>query len=93
MTKDSGLVFFSDVDLGESPFYIQKLDSKGNTVWKKVFGSKKCVLSNSTKTIDGGFALLAYTKDFGAFYIDALIIKTDSNGESGPSPNRSVKKK
>ncbi len=37
---------------------------------------------------DGGFVILAYTKIFGAWYIDGLLIRMDKAGNMGPAPRR-----
>ena len=42
------------------------------------YGLKKFV-----PALDKGFAMLGYTKEYNASYIDALIIKTDENGNTG----------
>ncbi|NJO89774.1 MAG: hypothetical protein HC831_13115 [Chloroflexia bacterium] len=72
--------------LGEGKFGLKKISSDGNELWRKTFGVKKSLSIACIPTLDKGFAMLGYTKEYNAAYIDALIIKTDKNGNTEVVP-------
>ncbi|MGC8814396.1 MAG: hypothetical protein ACP5QL_08340, partial [Dictyoglomus sp.] len=74
---------------GYYDFYIIKLDSNGDKVWEKTYGgSKNDGAYSIQQTTDGGYIVAGYTNSFGAGYGDFYIIKTDSEGNTGPYPTQ-----
>ena len=68
----------------EQDVLLVKIDSLGNFIWGKSYGgSGNEKLNDFIITSDGGFAIAASTKSFGAGAYDGYIIKTGANGESG----------
>jgi hypothetical protein len=88
---DNEFVVSYQYGLGEGKMGLKKLNSEGKEIWKKTFGLKSTMGLNLIPTIDKGFTILAYTKEFGANYIDALIVKTDENGNTDLVPKKYVK--
>lgn len=88
---DNEFVVSYQYGLGEGKMGLKKINSEGKETWKKTFGLKSTMGLNLIPTIDKGFAILAYTKEFGANYIDALIVKTDENGNTDLVPKKYVK--
>ncbi|RLC34327.1 MAG: hypothetical protein DRZ76_02875 [Candidatus Nealsonbacteria bacterium] len=60
--------------------FLLKIDTEGNYLWLKIFGSNERDWGYSVvQTLDGGYAVLGYT-DFGPGRSDAYLIRTDSLG-------------
>ena len=86
-TKDGGYILAGALRT-ESPkdddAAIIKTDSKGNKVWVKTFGGIVTDRDDGARSVqqtkDGGYIFAGYTKSSGAGGSDALLIKTDSNG-------------
>ena len=61
--------------------WLVKTDSNGDTVWTKTFGgSERDIPSSIYRTFDGGFIISGSTESQGAGNLDALLIKTDHDG-------------
>jgi hypothetical protein len=88
---DNEFVVAFQYGIGEGKMGLKKINPEGKEFWKKPFGLKSTMGLNLIPTIDKGFALLAYTKEFGANYIDALIVKTDENGNTDLVPKKYIK--
>jgi len=79
---------FSGMNKGSGDIFIMKLNSSGNTVWKKTFGGSSDEYGLSiTTTNDGGYVLTGYTYsndgDFSGMNKgnrDIFVMKLDSNG-------------
>lgn len=75
-------------DSGEGDNQLYRLTPNGDVVSKKSFGGP------GTSTVDfallpgGQIIILCYTKDYGAFYIDALLMKVDTAWNFAPPPRR-----
>ena len=66
---------------GNYDAWIIKLDSNGNKVWEKIFGSSDSDGANSIiQSKDGGYVIAGYTYLKAVGKADALMIKLDSNG-------------
>ena len=89
-TSDGGYIVAGVTwSFGAGDVYIIKLDSNGNKVWEKTFGGSNDDWANSIQqTKDGGYIVAGYTNSFGAGYGDFYIIKTDSEGNTGPYPTQ-----
>ncbi|MCW4001373.1 MAG: hypothetical protein NWE93_14165 [Candidatus Bathyarchaeota archaeon] len=84
-TNDKGYGFagaYNDPSgVNGSDFFIAKTDANGNLQWIKTFGGINEDSANSLiQTTDGGFAMVGNTASFGAGGTDALLIKTDAQG-------------
>ena len=61
--------------------WLVKTDENGDIVWTKTFGgSERDVPSSIYRTSDGGFIISGSTESPSAGDLDALLIKTDSDG-------------
>lgn len=68
--------------------WLVKTDDNGNIVWTKTFGgSERDVPSSIYRTTDGGFIISGSTESPSAGDLDALLIKTDSDGNLEWSKN------
>jgi hypothetical protein len=66
---------------GQVQIYLFKIDSDGNTVWEKSFGEQKDIAaSNIRNTTDNSFIITGNTKDTPDNSRDALLLKTDKDG-------------
>ena len=84
---DSGFVFtgiFDEDMSGYSDIVLQKLDSEGNTLWRKIFGGSLSDMAMCVQqTMDGGFVITGGSWSFSTFgYYDYFLLKTDSAGDS-----------
>lgn len=61
--------------------YLLKLNSSGDSIWFRRYGTANDVGYSSKQTPDGGFILAGWTHQ-GANYEDAFLIKTDSLGNT-----------
>ncbi len=66
---------------GSIDAWLVKTDSMGNEEWSKTYGGGNwdeavCVV----ETVEGGYLLAGYTQSFGAGWMDAWLVKTDSEG-------------
>ncbi|MFX0124226.1 MAG: hypothetical protein ACFFAE_11360 [Candidatus Hodarchaeota archaeon] len=83
-TTDGGFVLVGDTrsyGAGESDMWLVKTDTHGNHEWNTTFGGPKRDTGRSIiQTTDGGFALVGYTRSFGAGESDMWLVKTDVHG-------------
>jgi hypothetical protein len=64
-----------------SDFFLAKISDTGGLQWTKTFGGINDDSANSVvQTADGGFAVVGVTGSFGAGGTDALLVKTDAEG-------------
>jgi len=81
---------FSGMNKGYYDIFVMKLNSSGNTVWKKTFGGRDGDVGFSiTTTTDGGFVLTGVTTSNDGDFTgmnkgssDIFIMKLNSNGET-----------
>lgn len=68
----------------EGDYYLVKTDTNGNILWEETMGTQEVEYGLSVNTTtDGGYLMLGESRGYGAdigFYLDALLIKTDSVG-------------
>ena len=66
---------------GESDIWLIKTDENGYEEWDQTFGESLLDLGTSIiQTTDGGYIISGATRSYNADEVDALIIKTDENG-------------
>lgn len=68
---------------GGSDVYCIKVDSAGNTLWKKTYGGAlEDIGYGLAATTDGGYLLVGSTQSFGSGVTDAYIIKVNEMGDT-----------
>jgi hypothetical protein len=79
-TSDGGYILASfTYSFGD--IFLIKTDMNGNKIWAKIYGGASDDTAFSVQqTSDGGYMLAGVTRSFGAGGYDALLIKTDANG-------------
>ncbi len=85
---DNDFVVASQNGIGESQITLIKYTKDGTEKWKKIFGTKRTLVEDAIQTNDDGYAVIGYTRDYGAVYVDVLIIKTDSEGSTDALPKK-----
>jgi len=84
-TADSGYILTGltySYGHGNSDVWLLKINSDGELVWTKTFGSDQLEEGYSVQqTEDLGYIICGFTDSFGAGQTDAYIVKTDENGE------------
>ncbi len=87
LTNDSGYIISgvtTSFGAGGNDVYLIKIDSLGDILWTKTYGSTDNEGGYSVReAMDGGYIIAGYTNSFGAGNMDAYLIKTDTNGNSG----------
>jgi hypothetical protein len=69
---------------GSWDFFLVKTDASGDVQWAKTYGGTNLDRAYSVQqTSDGGYIVAGVTTSFGAGNWDALLIKTDANGNIG----------
>ncbi len=85
-TNDKGFIltgYTKSYGTGGNNFYIIKTDSTSNIIWSKIYGGPLDDEAYSIQqTTDGGYIMAGYTKSFGIQYYDAILLKTDANGDT-----------
>lgn len=86
-TSDDGYIiggWSQSFPLGTYHGTLIKTDVNGDTLWTKTFpGGGTSNGYSVQQTVDGGFIFLGNTSVFGAGDYDLILVKTDSNGNSG----------
>ena len=87
-TKDKGFIITGYTDStaeGKTDIYLIKTDSKGNSMWAKMYGGKREDRGYSViQTKDNGYLIAGKTTSYisKGFGWDIIVIKTDSLGNS-----------
>jgi len=84
-TSDGGYVLVGEIyslDVGNSDFWVLKIDATGNMLWNKTFGGKanSDLAMSVIETSDGGYVIAGDTQCFGAGDRDCWLVKTDAYG-------------
>jgi hypothetical protein len=83
-TADGGYIlagYTYSFGAGGGDVWLVKTDGNGNTMWSRTFGGPLLdVARNVVQTIDGGYAIIAYTESFGAGSADCWLVKVNVNG-------------
>jgi predicted secreted protein len=84
-TTDGGyMLVCSTTDGIIHDLWMIKTDGDGNLIWDKTFSSTDSEWPPSMQqTADGGYILAGSTYSADGIHIDALLIKTDANGDTG----------
>lgn len=87
-TNDGGYIItgsvYSNAPGSSSNLYLMKISSNGDSLWAKDFGNNSFNDGGSSvrETNDGGFIISGSTRSFGAGNSDALLLRTNANGDS-----------
>jgi hypothetical protein len=82
-TSDGGFAMVGHTNSYANNFDVLliKLDSDANLQWSRTYGGDSTEEGmRLVQTTDGGFAISGTTRSYGSGNIDALLIKTDGNG-------------
>ncbi len=85
LTTDEGYIiagFTNSFGAGDDDFWLVKTDENGDIEWDQTFGDSESDdrAQAIQQTIDGGFIVAGFTYYINSMDINALIIKTDENG-------------
>jgi len=84
LSHDNGYVIIGNTrsqGLGSNDILILKMNNKGEVQWQQLYGGIHQDYGTwIEKTSDNGFIASAYSWDYGFGRLDALLIKTDANG-------------
>jgi hypothetical protein len=68
---------------GTSDIFLSKISSGGQLMWTKTYGGTGIEISfDADETSDGGYIISGWTDSFGFGNIDALLIRTNANGDT-----------
>ncbi|PCH95279.1 MAG: hypothetical protein COB85_04680 [Bacteroidetes bacterium] len=85
-TVDNGYIVAgvtSSFGFGGNDCYAIRLDVNGDTLWTRVYGGSSAeYIYSALETSDGGFLFTGMSASFGNGTYDALLIKTDANGDT-----------
>ena len=85
-TNDGGYILVGSTESygqGYEDILLVKTDSLGDTLWTKTYGGPNVdVGTRVIQTNDGGYLIGGYTASYGSGNEDALLIKTDSQGDT-----------
>jgi Secretion system C-terminal sorting domain len=85
-TSDNGFIiagYTQPLGFENADIWLIKTDSNGDTLWTKTFGSEFNELAYSVQqTSDDGYIITGYIYPGGSIYLDVLLIRTDSNGDT-----------
>jgi regulation of enolase protein 1 (concanavalin A-like superfamily) len=85
-TSDSGYIVLGQTEsfgAGNYDLYVIKTDAEGDTIWTKTYGTASSDYTRSMQqTEDDGFIILATSSLNSAGGHDAVLIKTDPNGDT-----------
>jgi len=84
VTSDSDYAlagFAGSLDEGNNDFWLVKTDALGKVEWNQTYGGTELELASSlVEALDGGYALLGFTRSIGAGQSDFWLVKTDEFG-------------
>jgi hypothetical protein len=85
-TDDGGCLVAGHTDsygAGNQDAWLIKLDAFGDTLWTRIYGDRVSDgLYGVTRTPDGGYLAVGWTRSFGALGSDGWLIKLDAGGDT-----------
>lgn len=83
LTADNHVLSFGETEVYlNSPYeiYLEKIDTMGNSKWRKTFGGNGTDAAFSAKEVSDGFVLTGYTTSLQAGPLNLLVAKADTGG-------------
>ncbi len=75
-------------DQGEGHDELVKMNLAGDILARKKIGGPGTSVVDFAQLPSGDIVILCYTRDYGAYYIDGLLMKADANWNFAPPPRR-----
>ena len=68
--------------MGHDDVWLLRLTSDGDVLWSRAYGAEEDDEARDViQTADGGFAVTGFTRGFGVYYSEAILLKVDAGGE------------
>ncbi|TND10627.1 MAG: hypothetical protein FD123_269 [Bacteroidetes bacterium] len=83
VTGDMRLVSFGETEIAPFSlfdFYLEKIDTAGNSQWRRTFGGASSDAAFSATEVSDGFMLCGYSNSYAPGPISVVVMKTDTGG-------------
>lgn len=81
MTADKHLVGFGETEIAQFSafdFYLEKIDTLGNSLWRHTFGGANADAAFSATELPDGYMLCGYSSSYAQGPISVVVLKTDT---------------